>query len=311
MAKYHIGTAGWSYEDWDGIVYPVPKPRGFHALPYLADYIDIIEVNSTFYRPASAALARSWLKRIEDRPDFLFALKLHQIFTHQRKDFTQKDVDEFKIAADLIRLQGRLAALLIQFPWSYANTPANTAYLLRLFGFFAGYPLAVEVRHGSWDEPGFYALLRKNGAAFCNIDQPIFQNSIKPSAVSTSPEFAYVRFHGRNHENWFREGAGRDARYDYLYAKDELGDWIERIKELGKKSDKVYVITNNHYRGQAMANALQIRNMITGDKVDIPDLLLEKYPVLREIVRKIRSGQRDLFPADGGRAGNSGEGDQT
>jgi uncharacterized protein YecE (DUF72 family) len=311
MAKYHVGTAGWSYEDWDGIVYPVPKVRGFHALPYLADYIDIVEVNSTFYRPASAALARSWLKKVDDRPDFLFSLKLHQVFTHQRKDFTQKDVDEFKTAADLIRLQGRLAALLIQFPWSYANTPANTDYLLRLFGLFGGYPLAVEVRHGSWDEPGFYELLRENGAAFCNIDQPVFQNSIEPSAVSTSPEFAYVRFHGRNHENWFREGAGRDARYDYLYAKDELKDWIERIKELGKKSGKVYVITNNHYRGQAMANALQIRNMITGDKVDIPDLLLEKYPVLQEIVRRIRAGQRDLFPADGSRAGISGAGDET
>ncbi|HUT08711.1 MAG TPA: DUF72 domain-containing protein [Candidatus Latescibacteria bacterium] len=304
MAKYYVGTAGWSYEDWDGIVYPVPKARGFHALPYLADYIDIVEVNSTFYRPASAALARSWLKKIEDRPDFLFALKLHQVFTHQRKDFTHKDVDEFKTAADLIRLQGRLAALLIQFPWSFANTPANTDYLLRLLGFFAGYPLTVEVRHGSWEDDGFYALLRENGAAFCNIDQPVFKNSIKPSAVSTCPEFAYVRFHGRNYKNWFREGAGRDDRYDYLYAKDELGDWIERIKELGKKSGRVYVITNNHYRGQAMANALQIRNMITGDKVDIPDLLLEKYPVLREIVRRIRAGQRDLFPADGSGAGD-------
>lgn len=311
MAKYHVGTAGWSYEDWNGIVYPVPKARGFHALPYLADYIDIVEVNSTFYRPASAALALSWLKKIDDRPDFLFSLKLHQVFTHERKGFTQKDVDEFKTAADLIRLQGRLAALLIQFPWSYANTPANTDYLLRLFALFAGYPLAVEVRHGSWDGPGFYELLRENGAAFCNIDQPIFKNSIEPSAVSTSPEFAYVRFHGRNHENWFREGAGRDARYDYLYAKDELGDWIERIKELGKKSGKVYVITNNHYRGQAMANALQIRNMITGDKVDVPELLLEKYPVLREIVRKIKAGRQDLFPTDGSGTGRTGAGDET
>ncbi|MBE0713043.1 MAG: DUF72 domain-containing protein [Candidatus Aminicenantes bacterium] len=311
MAEYYVGTAGWSYEDWNGIVYPVPKARGFHALPYLADYIDIVEVNSTFYRPASAALARSWLKKIEDRPGFLFALKLHQVFTHTRKGFTQKDVDESKTAADLIRLQGRLAALLIQFPWSYANTPANTDYLLQLLDLFAGYPLAVEVRHGSWDGAGFYGLLRENGAAFCNIDQPIFKNSIEPSAVSTSPEFAYVRFHGRNHENWFREGAGRDARYDYLYAKNELGDWIERIKELGKKSGKVYVITNNHYRGQAMANALQIRNMITGDKVDVPDLLLEKYPVLREIVRRIKAGQQDLFPANTNGAGRGGSGDKT
>ncbi len=310
MAKYYVGTAGWSYEDWDGIVYPVKKGRGFHALPYLADYIEIVEVNSTFYRPASPALTRSWLKKVERRPDFLFAVKLHRSFSHERAGFTQKDVDEFKSAVDLIHLGGRLAALLVQFPWSYANTPENSDYLLRLLGLFAGYPLAVEVRHGSWDEPGFYEALREKGAAFCNIDQPLFKNSIKPSAVSTTPEFAYVRFHGRNYRNWFREDAGRDDRYDYLYAADELNEWISRIKELGKASGKVYVITNNHYRGQAMANALQIRNMITGQRVDIPELLLEKYPVLREIVRKIEAGQRDLFPADDSRSGTSDKGDE-
>jgi len=299
MATYYVGTAGWSYEDWDGIVYPVRKGRGFHALPYLADYINVVEVNSTFYRTASPALARSWLKRIEGHPDFLFALKLHQAFTHKRTDFTQKDVEEFKVAADLIRLGGRLAALLVQFPWSFANTAENTDYLLRLLKLFAGFPLAVEVRHASWDKPEVYEALRKSGAAFCNIDQPLFKNSIGPSAVSTTPEFAYVRLHGRNYRNWFREDAGRDDRYDYLYARDELGEWIERIKALGTKSGKVYVITNNHYRGQALANALQIRNMITGDKVDIPELLLEKYPALREIVRRIQAGQMDLFRKEG------------
>jgi len=295
MAKYHIGTAGWSYEDWEGIVYPAPKARGFHPLLYLANYINIVEVNSTLYRPAAPALAVSWLKKVEGHPDFLFSVKLHQVFSHVRKDFSQKDVDDFKAGIELLRVRNRLAALLIQFPWSYANTAANQEYLLRLFRLFAGYPIALEVRHSTWETPGFYDLLRENSVTFCNIDQPVFKNSIGPSAVSTNPDFAYVRLHGRNYENWFREGAGRDDRYDYLYTKDELDGWIERIRNLGTKSGKVYVITNNHYRGQAMANALQIRNMITGEKVDVPELLLEKYPVLREIVRKIRSGQMDLF----------------
>jgi uncharacterized protein YecE (DUF72 family) len=295
MAKYHIGTAGWSYEDWEGIVYPAPKARGFHPLLYLANYINIVEVNSTFYRPAAPALAVSWLKKVEGHPDFLFSVKLHQVFSHVRKDFSQKDVDDFKAGIELLRVRNRLAALLIQFPWSYANTAANQEYLLRLFRLFAEYPIALEVRHSTWETPGFYDLLRENSVTFCNIDQPVFKNSIGPSAVSTNPDFAYVRLHGRNYENWFREGAGRDDRYDYLYTKDELDGWIERIRNLGTKSGKVYVITNNHYRGQAMANALQIRNMITGEKVDVPELLLEKYPVLREIVRKIRSGQMDLF----------------
>jgi uncharacterized protein YecE (DUF72 family) len=255
-------------------------------------------------------MVRSWLKRIENRPDFLLSLKLFQAFTHAREGFTPKDVDEIRLAADLVRLQGRLAALLIQFPWSFRNSPENAGYLARLLELFAGYPLAVEVRHTSWDTPDFYDLLRAKGAAFCNIDQPLFDASIKPSAVSTTPDFAYVRLHGRNYQNWFRESAGRDDRYDYLYAADELEDWITRIKDLGTKSSKIYVITNNHYRGQAMANALQIRNMITGDKVDVPDLLLEKYPVLREIVRTIQAGQMDLFDKSG-RGGNDDKGEPT
>jgi uncharacterized protein YecE (DUF72 family) len=301
MAKFYVGTAGWSYEDWDGIVYPADKGRVFHPLSYLADFINIVEVNSTFYRPASPSMVRSWLKKIERRPDFLLSLKLYQAFTHAREGFTQKDVEDVKTAADLVRLEGRLAALLVQFPWSFRNSPENTGYLLRLLKLFAGYPLAIEVRHASWDTPGFYEMLGGHGAAFCNIDQPLFDDSIKPSAVSTTTDFAYVRLHGRNYKNWFRQDAGRDDRYDYLYAKDELQDWITRIKDLGTKSGKVYVITNNHYRGQAMANAIQIRNMITGEKVDIPDLLLEKYPVLGEIVRAIRAGQMDLFREEPGR----------
>jgi uncharacterized protein YecE (DUF72 family) len=295
MAKYHIGTAGWSYEDWEGIVYPAQKGRGFHPLLFLANFINIVEINSTFYRPASPSLSASWLKKVEGHPDFLFSVKLHQLFSHLRKDYSQKDVDEFKAGIELLSLRNRLAAILIQFPWSFANAPANTEYLERLFALFAGYPLALEVRHSTWETPGFFGLLRENKVAFCNIDQPVFKNSIGPSEVSTNPDFAYVRLHGRNYENWFRPEAGRDDRYDYLYTKDELEDWIGRIRNLGTKSGKVYVITNNHYRGQAMANALQIRNMVTGEKVDVPELLLEKYPVLREIVRKIKSGQMDLF----------------
>lgn len=295
MTRYHIGTAGWSYEDWEGIVYPPGKAHGFHPLLFLAEYINIVEVNSTFYRPAPAAMAVSWLKKVEGFPDFLFAVKLHQIFTHKRKNYKQKDVDDFRKGIDPLQLKRRLAAVLLQFPWSYLNIPENMDYLAGLFALFADYPLALEVRHSSWETPEFFRLLEENKVAFCNIDQPLFKNSIKPSAVSTNPDFAYVRFHGRNYKDWFRAGAGRDDRYNYLYAKDELQDWIDRIKQLGQKSGKVYVITNNHYRGQAMANALQIKNMITGEKLDIPKLLVEQYPVLEEILKKIKRGQMDLF----------------
>ncbi|HEX9902493.1 MAG TPA: DUF72 domain-containing protein [Acidobacteriota bacterium] len=295
MTQYFVGPAGWSYEDWEGIVYPPDKPRGFHPLPYLARFIDIIEVNSTFYRQPTTSLTLSWIRKLEPFPEFLLSVKLHQVFTHDRKAFGPQEADEFKRGIEPLQAASRLAALLLQFPWSFVQTPIHVQHLERLFRLFAGYPLAVEVRHASWDTPAFYEFLARHRVGFCNIDQPLFDKSIKPSAVCTHPEFSYVRFHGRNTKDWFRKDAGRDDRYNYLYSRDELQDWLERIRELGRKSPKVFIITNNHYRGQAMANALQIKNMVTGEKLDIPHLLLKQFPVLAEIVKKLKTGQLDLF----------------
>ncbi len=295
MTQYYVGTAGWSYKDWEGIVYPEKKGANFHSLIYLTQYINIVEINSTFYRPPAISISLSWIKKVENQTEFLFSIKLHQVFTHKRKGFSQKDVDNFKFGIEPLKAKNRLAAILLQFPWSFANTPFHTEYLIRLFKLFAGYPLAIEVRHGSWDRADFYNILSEYKVCFCNIDQPIFHNSIKPSALSTNPEYSYVRLHGRNYKNWFKENAGRDERYNYLYTKEELQDWVEKIKELGKKGKKVFVITNNHYRGQALANALQIKNMLTGEKLDVPNSLLKQYPLLDDIIEKIKRGQLDLF----------------
>jgi uncharacterized protein YecE (DUF72 family) len=294
MAKIWVGTAGWSYEDWEGTVYAA-KPRGLHPLSYLARFIDGVEVNSTFYRTPPVPMVMGWLRAVAERPDFQFAVKLHQVFTHARKDFKAEDVDLFKKAVDPIASAGRLAALLLQFPWSYHNTAPHREYMSGLFDLFSGYPLALEVRHGSFEDRAFYEFLRTARVAFCNIDQPVIGKSLRPTAVVTDPGLAYVRLHGRNYADWFREGAGRDARYDYLYAKSELEEWIGRIKELGRSTDRIYIVTNNHYRGQALANALQIKNLTSGKKLEIPEGLLKQYPVLQEIVERIRKGQLDLF----------------
>jgi hypothetical protein len=111
-----------------------------------------------------------------------------------------------------------------------------------------------------------------------NIDQPLFKDSIKPSAVATS-HVGYVRVHGRNFKDWFRENAGRDARYDYLYPPHELEPWAERTRELAREpaTDDVYVVTNNHYRGKAVANALMLQEMVEGTKPGAPPRLFDEY----------------------------------
>ncbi len=294
MKRIWVGTAGWSYDDWAGIVYPEPRGPGFHPLPFLARCIDIVEINSTFYRPATEAMAASWVRKVDGFPDFLFAVKVHRSFTHERVAAPSEAAAFLRAIGPLIAAR-RLAALLLQFPWSFVRSVENEAYLEALFRLFTGQPLALEIRHSSWNDQSFFEFLRDRRVAFCNIDQPVIGKSIGPTAVFTRPDFSYIRLHGRNAQNWFKEGAGRDARYDYLYAKDELGDWVRRIRDLAGSSDRVYVITNNHYRGQALANALQIKNMVSGEKLEVPAGLLKQYPLLEEIVKRIRAGQFNLF----------------
>jgi len=116
-----------------------------------------------------------------------------------------------------------------------------------------------------------------------SVDQPQFANSIKPSAEVTSP-IGYVRLHGRNYQNWFREEANVLERYDYLYSNDELDPWVERIKQVADKARQTFVITNNHARGQSLVNAFEILAQLEEARVPGPAKLVETYPRLVESV---------------------------
>ena len=269
-----FGVAGWSYDDWYGPVYPADRKgkRAFDPLAYLARYFDTIEVNSTFYRPASERSARSWARRVADNPTFRFTAKLNQRFTHQRDTaWTTDEVGEVRRGFAPLMEAGRLGCVLVQFPWSFKRDAASREWLGDLVGAFAEFPLAVEVRHSSWNVPDFYAGLRDRRVAAVNIDQPIFGRSIKPGTEVTAP-VGYVRLHGRNYENWFRDDAESHERYDYLYSKDELDGWLDRIHEVARQAQETYVITNNHFRGQAPTNALMLRAM-AGQDAAVPEEL--------------------------------------
>jgi uncharacterized protein YecE (DUF72 family) len=273
-----FGIAGWDYDDWWGPVYPPDRKgkRSFDPLTYLAGYLDTIEINSTFYRPASERSAASWARRVARNPDFRFTAKLYQRFTHQRREaWTQPEVDEVRRGLTPLMEAGRLGCLLVQFPWSFKREDTSREWLGDVVTAFAEFPLVVEVRHASWNVPEFYAGLRERGVGAVNIDQPIFRHSITPGAEVTSG-VGYVRLHGRNYENWFRDAAESHERYDYLYSKDELDGWLERIHEVADRARDTYVITNNHYRGQGPANALMLRKMYGAD-VTVPPELIEAF----------------------------------
>jgi uncharacterized protein YecE (DUF72 family) len=291
--RIRFGTAGWSYRDWEGIFYPPGRDhRRQHQLEYLARFFDTTEINTSFYGPLKPELAKLWCRKVAAvNPRFLFTAKLYRAFTHSpiavmeptsAATIRPTDEDEMRTREGLdgIASEGRLGALLIQFPVSFKNTPLNREYLDRLLRQFIEYPRVVEVRDSSWNNSETLAAFTHQNVAFCNIDQPVLGRSLAPTEHVTAP-IAYVRLHGRNYEQWF-DSDNRNDRYNYLYKEKELEGWKERIESVADKAQTTYVITNNHFESKAGVNALELKAMVTGRRVPAPPTLIKKYPELRK-----------------------------
>jgi len=290
-----VGPAGWSYADWGGIVYPARRPREFHEATYLAEYFDTIEINTSFYQPLRPNLCAQWVERVAANPRFLFSAKLWQKFTHET-GASAEDEQAVRAGFDLLRNAGKLGAVLLQFPYSFHHSSENVACLKTLVERFADYPLVVEVRHASWNDKEFYALLREHEVGFCNIDQPVIGRSLKPSGRTTAA-VGYVRLHGRRYDTWFSDDPATppEERYNYLYNQAELEPWAERIRKVAAHTQTTFVITNNHYQGKAVVNALQFIHLLTRANVKVPEPLRHHYPELESIASEPQQ-EPTLFP---------------
>ena len=289
----HIGPAGWAYKDWDGTVYPNSLKKEKHPVEYLARYFDLIEINTSFYGHIKPEIGKLWCKKAKAvNSDFLFTAKLNKAFTHSpiavleptsaaTIRFDPKDEDDAKRGLDSIANENMLGALLMQFPISFKNTNENRDHLDVLVRRFGQYPLAAEVRHASWSNEGTLRYFAEKGVAFCNIDQPLLGQAIRPSEHVTS-NIGYVRLHGRRYDQWFEPEKSSD-RYDYLYNGDELQGWKSKIENVARKAEVTFVVANNHFEGKAPANALELKYMISGEKVRAPETLLKTYPHLQAI----------------------------
>jgi uncharacterized protein YecE (DUF72 family) len=296
VAKILIGTAGWSYKDWAGIVYPPRLKREQHPAEYLARFFDVIEINTSFYGPIKPEHAKLWGHKVAAvNPAFQFTAKLFKAFTHAPGGVVQptsaatlaptsEDERRTREGFDVLAKEARLGAVLAQFPISFKNTAENRDYLAALLQKFQDYPLAVEVRHASWNNQGILRSFAEQGVSFCNIDQPLLGQSLRATEHVTS-SIGYVRLHGRNYEQWFEHEQPHD-RYNYLYSEAELVKWKTRIENIAGKTEVTFVVTNNHFEGKAAVNGLQLKHMITGEKVKAPATLVRQYPQLQAITEQ-------------------------
>ena len=278
LGQVYIGIAGWSYPDWKGIVYTNSK---VDQLAYISRFVDCLEINSTFYRPPFEKTTKSWLEKTARRQDFFFTAKLHRSFTHEGK-IDAEIVKYFHKGFEPFLEAGKLKHLLVQFRYDFDDTNRNRQHLTKIVrNFSEAFSLVVEVRHKSWQMPDALDFLGQLGVTVCNLDYPTTWNSFDMQQCTVGRN-GYFRMHGRNVEKWFSK-AGRDETYDYYYNEDELTQIKQRVDELAKAFETLTVIANNHYRGAELANALELKALITGQKQPVPEGLLRTYPNLASI----------------------------
>jgi uncharacterized protein YecE (DUF72 family) len=255
----YVGTAGFSYKDWAGTFYPKEiQPR--RMLEVYAEHFPVVEINSTYYAIPSPDRLASMARRTPT--EFQFTVKANRAMTHEIG--SEPDVFEhFGAALRPLSDHGKLGCVLAQFPWGFKDNPENRLYLEVLAGGLEGIDTVVEFRNSEWETDDTFMLLKELGLGYCCVDEPRLKGLVSGRVEVTGP-VGYVRFHGRNASVWWDQKRKAWERYNYLYSESELGGWVAKVQDISEKSDRTYVIFNNHYKGQAPTNARMFEDMLRG-----------------------------------------------
>ena len=271
-----VGCSGWSYNDWVGQFYPIElaKKKG-EWFSYYAQFFKTVEINSTFYRPPGELQVQSWVKKAKDLEGFEYSVKVPQLVTHkalvdgdpERAIFWATSFE--KTCVKPLAESNLLGGVLLQLSPYFKNEGPALSTLKSVFDAVSHdkYDYAVEFRHRSWlDESrkeidaAALEILRERNVANVLIDGPGLHVGSDQTA-----KHAYMRFHGRNYDIWYKgdkEDDHRLDRYDYLYKKEQLEAWVPRIKEADLKAAKVRVYFNNHARSKSVRNAFLLMDMM-------------------------------------------------
>jgi uncharacterized protein YecE (DUF72 family) len=251
-----IGTSGFSFDDWVGPVYPKDLPKQ-EWLNFYAEEFSTCELNFSYYRIPDARTLGQIAAKVPE--GFLFSIKAYRGITHERED-PAPQMEQFTAALSPLINQDKFACVLAQFPHSFHANQANRDYLKRVREGFGDLPVVVEFRSREWISQRTFEELHALELGFCCVDQPRFDSLIPPVAVATGP-VAYVRFHGRNRAKWWQHDEAWE-RYDYSYTDEELEEWVPKIRSLEGEASLTLVYMNNHWQGQAVSTARQMRGLM-------------------------------------------------
>jgi uncharacterized protein YecE (DUF72 family) len=306
-ATIRIGTCSWADEALSKWFYP-PKLPAKERLAWYSEHFDTVEVDSTYYRLPSESAVAGWAERTP--PEFTMHVKAFGLMTRHpvKAEVIPEDlraqlpVDErgrvdrpprdlraevfrrFLAALEPLRAAGKLGGILFQLPPYIVYKDSSLEYLEWAREQLGGDEMLVEFRHISWlDEEhraDSLAFLERIGAGYVVVDAPRSDTArnLVPTVVATTSSTAYVRFHGRNLATWNKRGGSAAERFDYLYSDEELGEWVEPLRELAGQAEQAFALFNNNASSedpenplgrvaQAATNARQLRGLLDVNRI--------------------------------------------
>ncbi|HNS31527.1 MAG TPA: DUF72 domain-containing protein [bacterium] len=265
-----IGTSGFSFPDWKGIIYPARLPPREMLYYYAGELkFDAVEINSTYYSIPKPENMEAMVKKTPDK--FEFAVKAYKGMTHDPFDDrleeqpSQEDIENyfrlFREAVEPFRESNKLGAILLQFPVFFRPSSVSRQYLLKSKEMLGDLPVVIEFRNNAWAKRETFAFMKDNGLAYCAVDEPKLPR-LMPFINEVTSGIGYMRFHGRN-PNWFN--APVSERYNYLYTNAELEEFIHEANKMNEFAEKTYIFFNNCHGGSAARNATTFRKMLGFD----------------------------------------------
>ncbi|MFD2574528.1 DUF72 domain-containing protein [Spirosoma soli] len=237
----HIGTSGWSYDHWQGVLYP-PKTSAAKRLTYYLDQFDTVELNSSFYRWPTPETFAGWQAKLPQK--FLLCAKAPRWLTHV-KNLKEPELWTDRIQESWSALGDKKAILLVQLSPRFAcNYDRLAAFLQEMPRWIQ---MAVEFRHPSWHTEAIFDLLEQHHAAYC-----IMSGANLPCILRLTAPVVYVRMHGPESH----------PLYHGSYSDPELSEWAELIGVWEASGKDIYVYFNNDIGGHAIRNALTLRSLV-------------------------------------------------
>jgi uncharacterized protein YecE (DUF72 family) len=238
-----VGTSGWSYDHWDGVLYRHGLPAGERLARYVEEF-DTVELNASFYRwPPPARFAR-WRERLP--PGFVMSVKAPRGLTHARRLYGPEAWID-RIAAGWHELRERRGLLLVQLAPDQARDDERLDYFLRRLPDWL--PVGVELRHPSWHVDEVFAMLERRGVAYC-----VMSGAGLPCVLRATAPTVYVRLHGPDHHHL----------YGGSYSDADLAWWAERARQWQEDGRDVLLYFNNDGDGNAVRNARTLRDLLRG-----------------------------------------------